>query len=36
MERELGAKAHVLTKENKIIISSILIPRNKKGLIIYK
>ena len=35
MERELGAKAHVLTKENKIIISSILIPRNKKNLIIY-
>jgi len=36
MIRDLDAKAHVSINGNKITILSILIPRNKKNLIIYK
>lgn len=36
MDKELGAKAHVAMDGNKIIISSVLIPRNKKNLIVYE
>ncbi len=37
MERELGAKALIKTDErNKIIILNIIIPKNKKNLIVYK
>lgn len=35
MKNELGAKAHVGMDGNKLVVLSILIPRNKKNLIIY-
>ncbi len=34
--RELGAKAHVSIEGDRITILSVLIPRNKKNLIVYK